>query len=94
MSAKSAAVALLRCDPDLAAFAATLDGLSYSQRHDLVITFIRTRIMHTWTLSLAAESAMCAEEQVVAALLYLEPLHMGSSVVCRGLARNLYEGNA
>lgn len=38
----------------------------------------------------AAQSAGVSEEQVIAALLYIEPLRLGSTCICRGEARILF----
>lgn len=90
MSAKSAAAALLKHDTELAAFASTLDPVWVANRCEVVRSYIRENVMNTWTLTLAADAAGCTEEQVVAALVYMEPFRLGSTCVCRGEAAILF----
>ena len=90
MSAKSAAAALLRHDVELAAFAAQFRPGWQQGKREAVEAYVQENVMNTWTLTLAAEAAGVTEEQVVAALLYLEPLRTGSTCVCRGRAADLF----
>ena len=91
MSATNAAKALLELDTQIYEFANTLPMGYHSQKREIVTEFVREYLAGTWTLTLAARSAGVSEEQVVAALLYLEPLRLGSTVVCRGEARLLFQ---
>lgn len=91
MSAKSAAAALLKNDTELAAFAATLRPGWQAGKREAVNAYLRENVMNTWTLTLAADAAGCTEEQAIAALLYMEPLRMGTTCVCRGEAALLFQ---
>lgn len=82
MSARAAAEALLRYDADLAEFARGMQTPTFGKA-DLVRSFVERHVVGTWTLSLAADAARCSEEQVVAALLQIEPLRYGSTAICR-----------
>ena len=90
MSAKSAAAALLKNDADLAAFAAELKPGNWLGKREAVHAYLRANVMNTWTLALAADAAGRTEEQVVAALLYMEPLRTGSTCVCKGEAAQMF----
>ncbi|WP_168175644.1 hypothetical protein [Pseudomonas sp. PA15(2017)] len=48
-------------------------------------------IMGTWTLTLAAQAANTSEQSVIAALANHEHLRIGTAVVARGIAAELYE---
>jgi hypothetical protein len=90
MSAVRAARALLWHDADLAAFAASIPA-PHSPRHREIVTYyVRNYVMNTWTLTLAAEAAGETEEQVIAALLHLEPLRIGTTCICRGEAKLMF----
>ncbi|MGF6440094.1 hypothetical protein [Paraburkholderia youngii] len=91
MSARQAAEALLELDAELSAFAAGLDGCRFTEKREVVKSFIRESVMNTWTLTLAARVAGVTEQQVVAALLHLEPLRAGSTYICRTDAAELFE---
>ena len=82
MSAKAAAEALLRHDADLADFGASV-RMAGLEKGELVRAYVREHIYGTWTLALAADAAQCTEEQVIAALLHLDPLKYGTTAVCR-----------
>jgi hypothetical protein len=92
MSAKSAAQALLKNDTELAAFAAQFRNGWEQGKTRAVEEYIRDNVMNTWTLTLAAEAAGVTEQQVIAALLFLDPLRTGSNCVCRGQAAGLFAG--
>lgn len=87
MSAKSAAASLLKNDITLAEFAAKLQSIREIERREYVINFLRENVMNTWTLTLVADAAGCTEEQVIAALLKMEPLRIGTACVCAMEAR-------
>jgi hypothetical protein len=90
MSARAAAVALLKNDPGLALFADRVpEKWEVGKTHE-VMNYVRENVMNTWTLTLAAEAAGCSEEQAIAALLHLAPFNTGSVSVCRGYARELF----
>lgn len=91
MSAKRAANALLELDADLAAFAASLEpGGDAPEKRGKVAAYVRECVMGTWTLTLAARTAGMSEEQVVGALLELEPLRCGAKGSGRALASQLF----
>lgn len=91
MSAKQAALALLELDADLAAFAAELKPGSYDPaKGEKVQAYVREHVMGTWTLTLAAYASGSTEEQVVGALLELEPLRLGTQGHGRAIARALF----
>lgn len=90
MSATQAAQALLEHDVEVYQFAQSLPQGYDPERRQKVLAFLEGYLMGTWTLTLAAASAGVTEEQVIAALLYREPLRIGSTVVCRGEARLLF----
>jgi hypothetical protein len=90
MSAKAAAAALLRNDVDLASFARQWRAGWQQGKSEAVEQYIRQHVMNTWTLTLAAQSAGVTEEQVIAALLYINPLRTGSTCVCRGRAASMF----
>jgi hypothetical protein len=95
VSAARAARALLELDTELAARIAsegsTLNN-NYWGHREVVLKIVRECVLGTWTLTLAARAAGMSEQQVVAALLYLEPLRIGSTVVCQGEAQRLFQG--
>lgn len=93
MSGVRAARALLALDASLAECVELLTARvrpSSLEWRPAVLALVRERVMGTWTLTLAAEAAGATEQQVVAALLYLEPLRIGSNCVCRGEAEMLF----
>jgi len=91
MSAKRAATALLELDTNLASFASTLDAWRYDPMKQTKVTdFVRESVMGTWTLTLASRSSGFSEEQVVGALLELEPLRCGTQGHGRALASQLF----
>lgn len=94
MSATKAAQALLKYDTELASFAADLAphiDRSFGDRDTAVLQYIRHYVMNTWTLSMLSEAVGSSEEQIVAALLHLEPLRTGTTCVCRGQAALLFK---
>ena len=89
MSAKKAAQAYLRHDCDFAVFVAALPEVRWGEDYRTeVCDYVRENVLHTWTLSLAAQSASATEEQVIAAILY--ELQIGSTCVCRGISANMF----
>ena len=92
MSARAAAEALLRHDADLAEFGASVRMAGFD-KGKLVREYVRENIYGTWTLALAADAAQCSEEQVIAALLHLDPLRYGTTAVCRIHAAEMCGGS-
>jgi hypothetical protein len=90
MSAKQAAKALLKNDAELSAFASQFRNGWESGKTLAVDSYIRENIMNTWTLTMVAEAAGATEQQVIAALMFIDPLRSGSNCVCRGRAANLF----
>lgn len=91
MSATRAAQALLLHDADVACFAASMEHVTcYTKKREAVLRFVRHDVMGTWGLAVAAHAAGVSEEQVIAALLHLEPLRFGTTCVCRGEARRMF----
>lgn len=90
MSAVNAAKALLECDTHIYEFAYRLSDDRSGDKKNLVIEFMRGYLAGTWTLTLAARAANVTEQQVIAALLRLEPFRLGSARVCREEAALLF----
>lgn len=91
MSAKQAAAALITHDPDIAEKARTIEamGAYHEGRTEAVMNLLR-ETMGTWTLTLAAQAANTTEQQVIAAMAFHPSLRIGSSIVTRGIAIELY----
>lgn len=91
MSAKIAAAALVRHDPDIAerlkAFAQRRKVNVFSVRHHEYEDFA-AYLYGRWTVSLAAEAAGVTEEQVIWAVLTYHA-RAGTSIVCRGIAKTM-----
>lgn len=91
MSAKRAAQALLELDTNIAAFAMQFEAGGFdSHKRDKVAHFIRTEVMGTWTLTLAAQAAGQTEKAVIGALMELEPLRFGTKGHGRAMASKLF----
>ncbi|MPQ69446.1 hypothetical protein [Pseudomonas sp. MWU12-2323] len=92
MSAKQAAQALIDHDPHVSVKVLEIQemGHYHPDRRDAVMELLR-EIMGTWTLTLAAQAANTSEQSVIAALASHEPLRIGTAVVARGIAAELYE---
>jgi hypothetical protein len=92
MSAKQAAEALIQHDPHISARAQEIQdrGNYCPARREAVMDLLR-ETMGTWTLTLAAQAANTTEQNVIAALACNEPLRIGTAVVARGIAAELYE---
>ena len=85
MSAKNAAAALLQFDIDVAEKLPAKDQfLDYESAISL-----GKAIRGTWTLSLAAAAGGVTEQQVMAALLQ-HHTRCGSSLVCQGYAKTIF----
>jgi hypothetical protein len=92
MSAKQAAQALIEHDPHVSAKAREIQDMGpyHPDRRETVTNLLR-EIMGTWTLTLAAKAANTSEQSVIAALACYEPLRIGTAVVARGIASELYD---
>ena len=91
MSATSAAQALMQLDTEIAVFADVIGNVADRvDQREQILEFIKDRVMNTWTLTLAAQSAEVSEQQVIAAMLYLPEFRIGSVCVCRGQAALLF----
>lgn len=89
MSGRRAAEALLELDTELAVRVAELPQAYDYGKREQALQIVRECVLGTWTLTLAARAAGVTEEVVVSALLYR--LHIGSTVVCQGEARRLFQ---
>lgn len=90
MSAKRAAQALLELDTELAAFAADLKPGYDPAKRQQVLAYVHAHVMGTWTLTLAARAAGQTEQQVVGALMELQPLRFGTQGHGHAYARALF----
>jgi hypothetical protein len=88
MSAKQAAKALMKNDCSFNDLFDLLEKANHFDKRECVVEFLESNVKNTWTLALASESANATEEQVIAAILY--ELRMGTTCVCRGMARNMF----
>ena len=92
MSAKQAAQALIEHDPHVSTRAREIQGMGpYHPNRRETVTHLLREIMGTWTLTLAAQAANTSEQNVIAALACCEPLRIGTAVVARGIAAELYD---
>ncbi|SER38078.1 hypothetical protein [Giesbergeria anulus] len=89
MSAKKAAMALLNNDVELAAFAKSLEAPSWENSKE-VIEYLQENVMNTWTLTLVADATGFTEEQIIAALLHTDQLKVGSTCICKGIAKEMF----
>lgn len=90
MSAHRAAVGLLEFDVYLCDFVGSLPAERSVERKCKVIEFVRESVCNTLTLSLAAYAAGVTEQEVIAALLFAEPLRIGPRRECADAAAELF----